>query len=49
VLAFGFNAVDPGYFSPLRSGVIGTLIVTIAGALWLGALLSARRILKVDL
>jgi tight adherence protein B len=49
VLAFGFNAVDPGYFLPLQSGVIGTLIVTVAGALWLGALLTARRILKVDI
>lgn len=49
VLAFGFNAVDPGYFLPLQSGVIGTLIVTVAGGLWLGALLTARRILKVDI
>jgi tight adherence protein B len=49
VLAFGFNAVDPGYFLPLQSGVIGTLIVTLAGGLWLGALLTARRILKVDI
>jgi tight adherence protein B len=49
VLAFGFNAVDPGYFLPLQSGVLGTLVVTIAGALWLGALLTARRILKVDI
>jgi tight adherence protein B len=49
VLAFGFNAVDPGYFLPLQSGVIGALIVTVAGALWLGALLTARRILKVDI
>jgi tight adherence protein B len=49
VLAFGFNAVDPGYFLPLQSGVLGTLVVTIAGALWLGALLTARRILTVDI
>jgi len=49
VLAFGFNAVDPGYFLPLQSGVIGTLIVVVAAALWLGALLAARRILKVDI
>jgi len=49
VLAFGFHAVDPGYFLPLQSGVIGTLIVTVAGGLWLGALLAARRILKVDI
>lgn len=49
VLAFGFHAVDPLYFVPLTSGVIGALVLTVAGCLWLGAVLTARRILKVDI
>ncbi len=49
VLAFGFHAVDPYYFTPLQSGVLGALILTVAGCLWLSAVLAARRILKVDI
>lgn len=49
VLAFGFHAVDPLYFAPLGNGVIGPLVLTVAGCLWLSAVLAARRILKVDI
>jgi tight adherence protein B len=49
VLAFGFHAVDPEYFVPLQSGLLGGIILTVAVAFWLAALLAARRILKVDI
>lgn len=49
VLAFGFHAVDPLYFTPLTSGLVGALVLAVAGTLWLAAVLAARRILQVDI
>jgi tight adherence protein B len=49
VVAFGFNAISPSYFEPLRSGALGTAISLGALFFWAAALLTARGILRVDL
>jgi tight adherence protein B len=41
--------VSPGYFLPLQASFVGHLIAGVAVAFWLGALVMARKILKVDL
>jgi tight adherence protein B len=49
VVAFGFNAISPSYFEPLRSGALGTAIGLGALFFWASALLTARGILRVDI
>ncbi len=49
VIAIGFHLIDRQYFSSLRSGALGALVLTVAGSLWAASLALARKILKVDI
>jgi tight adherence protein B len=49
VIALGFNAIDPNYFVPLRTTFLGSVATGVASLFWLTSLLTARKILKVDL
>lgn len=49
VLMGAFRAVDPHFFDPLYHTPIGTVVLATAVALWLGALVWARKVLSVDL
>jgi tight adherence protein B len=44
-----FNYVEEGYFEPLQTTVTGYIVTTVAVMFWMAALLSARKILKVDI
>jgi len=48
-LCLVFNYADEGYFSPLQTTFTGYLVTTIAVMFWMAALLTARKILKVDI
>lgn len=48
-ICFAFTMLDPTYFSPLQTTFVGTIIITLALGLWLGSLMAARKILKVDI
>jgi tight adherence protein B len=48
-IMFAFNAIEEGYFDPLQSSITGYVVTTIATLLWMASLLSARKILKVDI
>lgn len=41
--------LDPNYFAPLQTTFVGTLVMVVALTLWLGALMLAWKLLKVDL
>jgi tight adherence protein B len=49
VLIGAMHAVDPHWLEPLGETPIGWTIAGVATALWLGAILFARRVLTVDL
>lgn len=49
VICYGFASLDPGYFAPLQDSLVGTLVTTVAVGLWLASLMTARKILKVDI
>lgn len=44
-----FDMLSPGYFAPLTTTAVGTMIMALAGAFWLAALLLSRKIMKVEL
>jgi tight adherence protein B len=48
-ICFAFTMLDSTYFDPLQTTFVGTLVITLALGLWLGSLLAARKILKVDI
>lgn len=48
VLMLAIYWVDPNWLKPLGTTTLGYLIIGVATALWLGAILLARRILAVD-
>lgn len=48
-LYFGVKASDPTFFSPLEQTATGHLLLGICAALWIGAILSARKILAVQI
>jgi tight adherence protein B len=48
-ICFGFNAVQPGYFDPLQTTIVGYIIISIATFLWIASMLVARKVLKVDI
>jgi tight adherence protein B len=48
-ILLAFNSIEEGYFDPLQSSFTGYIVTTIATILWVGALLSARKILQVDI
>ncbi len=47
-MVLGIHAMDPKFFVPLGETFTGHLIIGAAGALWLMAILLARKILAVD-
>jgi tight adherence protein B len=49
LLAFGFDFIMPGYFSPLLRSGPGVMVAMVAAGCWLGALVLARRVLAVQL
>jgi tight adherence protein B len=49
VICLGFNYVQEGYFDPLQTTVMGYIVTTVAIMFWMAALLTARKILKVDI
>jgi tight adherence protein B len=49
VLMIAFNAVKEGYFDPLTQSVTGYVIIVIALIFWIASLVTARKILDVDI
>ncbi|HEY6458648.1 MAG TPA: type II secretion system F family protein [Polyangiaceae bacterium] len=49
LLILAVNSINPGYFDPMTSSFVGYLLVGFAVVFWLGALVSARKILAVDI
>jgi tight adherence protein B len=48
-LIYALNALQPGYFNELSSGVLGYIVSILAGVFWIASLLVARKILNVDI
>lgn len=48
-LYFGVKASDPTFFTPLEQTGTGHLLLSLCAVLWLGAILSARKILAVQI
>lgn len=48
-LMYAVQWASPGYLQPLLESTKGSLLLAVAAVLWLGALLSMRKILAVDL
>jgi tight adherence protein B len=48
-IMLAFNSLEEGYFDPLQSSMVGYIVTTIATGLWMSALVTARKILKVDI
>jgi tight adherence protein B len=44
-----FNYVEEGYFEPLQTTVVGYIVTMIAIGFWMASLITARKILKVDI
>lgn len=49
VICFAFVSLDENYFTPLQKSFVGTLVTAVAVILWLASLMTARKILKVDI
>jgi tight adherence protein B len=49
VICYAFISLDPEYFTPLQGSFAGTLVTAVAVILWLASLMTARKILKVDI
>jgi tight adherence protein B len=49
VLIVAFSWISPGYFDPLSETVVGGVCATLGFALWVASIVSARRILRVDI
>ncbi|HTJ84720.1 MAG TPA: type II secretion system F family protein [Polyangiaceae bacterium] len=49
VILLAFDAVKDGYFDPLTESVTGFVIIFIAAGLWIASIVTARRILDVDI
>ena len=48
-IVFLFSSVSPGFFDPLAHTFVGKLVSLAAVVLWLGAIILARQLSKVDL
>jgi Flp pilus assembly protein TadB len=48
VIFLAFDTLQPGYFEPLTEGTAGPVLLTVAGFMWLAALIAAKKILVVD-
>jgi tight adherence protein B len=49
LVVLAFNAVSPGFFEPLQTVFEGKIAAGVAAALWVSALLVARKVLTVDI
>ena len=49
VLILAFSLISPGYFDPLSDTVVGGVCTTLGFVLWGASIVSARRILRVDI
>jgi tight adherence protein B len=49
VLIVAFSWISPGYFDPLSETMVGGVCTTLGFALWAASIVSARRILRVDI
>lgn len=48
VLLLAFDAVKDGYFSPLTESVTGYVVIIVAAFFWVASIVTARKILDVD-
>ncbi len=48
-LMLGLNAMEPGYFDPLKQSWIGYIISFVIGVFWITSIAMARKILQVDI
>jgi len=48
-MVYALNAMQPGYFVELSSGIVGYMMATAAGVFWIASLVVARKILAVDI
>jgi tight adherence protein B len=44
-----FDMLSPGYFAPLTTTPLGSMIMAVAGIFWVAALVLSRKIMKVEL
>ncbi|MFT3774332.1 MAG: type II secretion system F family protein [Minicystis sp.] len=49
VLMLAFNSVKEGYFDPLTQSVTGYVVIVLALIFWIASLVTARKILDVDI
>ena len=49
LVLLGFETVSPDYFAPMSESALGWMLSTLAGVLWVIALVTARKVLAVDL
>jgi tight adherence protein B len=49
VLMVAFNSVKEGYFDPLTESVTGYVVIVLALVFWIASLVTARKILDVDI
>ncbi len=49
VLLIAFNSVKDGYFDPLTQSITGYVVIALAMMFWLASLVTARKILNVDI
>jgi len=48
-ICLALKLVDPDYFTPLQTTTIGSIVTTVAVLLWLTSLVTARKIMQVDI
>jgi tight adherence protein B len=48
-VCLALKLVDPDYFTPLETTTIGGIVTTVAVLLWLTSLITARKIMQVDI
>jgi len=48
VIFVAFDTLQPGYFEPMRTTAAGPFVLGVAGLLWLGSIIAAKKILMVD-
>jgi tight adherence protein B len=48
-MVYALNALQPGYFNELSSGIIGYIVAILAGVFWISSLVVARKVLTVDI
>jgi len=48
-ICMALKLVDPDYFTPLQTTTIGSIVTTVAVLLWITSLVTARKIMQVDI